>query len=82
MCGGVAYIPLTNATAVTRTIKDGFTYYDKCTWVVKTNGKGAPTFKAEKAVTGNSGVMSSKWDLHYIEYSLKGTGVTMTNMTG
>lgn len=58
-------------------------YTEKCTWVLKTDGKGAPTFKTAKGATGNTSVMGDKYDLHYIEYSLQGTdGTALANMIG
>lgn len=70
-------------TYVDRSVGAGFKYYDKCTWILKTDGKGAPTFKTAKSASTNTAVMSTKYELHYVEYSLKGTdAVSLTNMIG
>lgn len=84
LCGGAALIaaPVVG-TYVDREVLLGFAYSDKCTWILKTDGKGAPTFKVAKAKTGNTAVMSTKHELHYVEYSILGTdSVSLTNQIG
>lgn len=54
---------------------------------MRTDGKGAPTFKATKGLaTGNADtleyILDSKYDIHYVEYSVRVGGSTVNNEVG